>query len=335
MIHIYTYAHKRPDFIRLQYESIKKHIKSDYKYVVFNNSIDSKENYDEIHNICRELQVECVDIPKDSEVINMTNRLGSMTHGYPNPNVACSYPIIWTFKKYVTDEKRVCIIDSDMFFIKDINFDDLMGDKEVVAIPQYRANHTIKYYWNAFICVDLGKNPLLKELDWNFGSVHGTETDVGGFMNDFLIENYFDTTYIHEYSIYESIQSNNKNQIHFIMNGNINYDMILNEQNDLEYFRHSGGDQYSPNRSFPHEENHDDYSKFIKGKTLQILELFEKSGAEFPHPQHIAFIGHIDNSDFFICHYKSGSNYLGFSTNEYNLKKTEALKKVLGITNGL
>jgi hypothetical protein len=25
----------------------------------------------------------------------------------------------------------------------------------------------------------------LKELDWNFGDVHGTETDVGGFMSDF------------------------------------------------------------------------------------------------------------------------------------------------------
>lgn len=330
MMYIYTYAHKRPDFIRIQHESIKKYIKSDYEYVVFNNSIDSIEGYNEIHNICRELNIKCVDIPKDWDVINITNRIGSMTHGYPNANVGTSYPIIWTFKKYITDEKKVCIIDSDMFFTREVNFDELMGDKEVVCIPQYRANHTIKYYWNAFICLDLEKQPLLKELDWNYGIVHGTETDVGGFMNDFLKLNTFNVENLHEYSIRELVIKDNKKHIHFIMNGNINYQMILNENNELEYFQHTGGDQYSPTRSFPHESENNNYSKYIKDKTIKILNIFEESSADFPYPQHIAFIGNVDeSSDFFICHYKSGSNYLDFSTDEYNKLKTEALLKIL------
>lgn len=329
MTHIYTYAHKRPDFIKLQYESIKKHITSDYEYIVFNNSIDSKENYDEIHKICEELGVKCVDIPKDWEVINITNRIGPMDHGYANPNVACSYPIIWTFKKYITTEKKVCIIDSDMFFIKDVNFENLMCDKEVITIPQYRANHSIKYYWNAFICMDLEKNPLLKNLDWNFGNVNGTETDVGGFMNDYLKQQNFNEGYLHEYSIYEMNKNGNDLHIHFIMNGNINYDIILDEYNNLKHFHHGNGDRFSTSRSFPHEIEHDDYSKFIKNKTVQILDILNKRGAEFPTPQHIAFIGNVDDSDFFICHYKSGSNYLDFSTDEYNYKKTEALLKIL------
>lgn len=330
MMHIYTYAHKRPDFIKIQLNSIEKHVKSDYKYVVFNNSIDSKELYDEIHDTCKELGVECVDIQKDWDVINATNRIGPMINGYANPNVACSYPIIWTFKKYISDQEKVCIIDSDMFFMEDINFEDLMGDKDVVCIPQYRANHSIKYYWNAFICLNLKQNPLLKNLDWNFGCVDGTETDVGGFMNDYLKQNNFNALYLHEYSIRELlIDDDDKKHIRFIMNGNIDYHLVLNRENKLESFVHTMGDRYSNTKSFPHEDEKNEYSEYIVEKTIQILNILEKKKAQFPYPQHIAFIGHMSFSDFFICHYKSGSNYLDFSTDEYNRLKTEALLKIL------
>ena len=34
MIKIYTYSHNRPDLIKPQYESIKKHIKDDFQFTV-------------------------------------------------------------------------------------------------------------------------------------------------------------------------------------------------------------------------------------------------------------------------------------------------------------
>ena len=40
-ITIYTAADKRPDFIHLQYETLKKYIKDDFEYIIFNNAIDS------------------------------------------------------------------------------------------------------------------------------------------------------------------------------------------------------------------------------------------------------------------------------------------------------
>ena len=36
-VKIYTYSHNRPDFIKLQYETIKRHVKNDYEFIVFNN----------------------------------------------------------------------------------------------------------------------------------------------------------------------------------------------------------------------------------------------------------------------------------------------------------
>ena len=36
MIKIYTYSHNRPDLIKPQYDSIKKLVKDDFEFIVFN-----------------------------------------------------------------------------------------------------------------------------------------------------------------------------------------------------------------------------------------------------------------------------------------------------------
>ena len=149
-------------------------------------------------------------------------------------------------------------------------------------------------------------------------------------MSDFLKQNHYNNHYLHEYSIREMVSSANNKHIRFILNGNIDYHISIDHENNLESFVHTMGDKVSDTKSFPHEEDNDDYPSYIKNKTLQIIDLFEKNEANFPYPQHIAFIGETgENSDFFICHYKSGSNYLEFSTDEYNKLKTEALLKIL------
>ena len=37
MIKIYTYSHNRPDLIEPQYDSLKKHVKDNFEFIVFNN----------------------------------------------------------------------------------------------------------------------------------------------------------------------------------------------------------------------------------------------------------------------------------------------------------
>ena len=63
MLKIYTYSHRRPDFIKYQIHSIKKHIKdTNYEYVVFNNAIDDASLSSAIKNECSRLGVKCIDI---------------------------------------------------------------------------------------------------------------------------------------------------------------------------------------------------------------------------------------------------------------------------------
>jgi hypothetical protein len=332
MVTIITYAHKRPDFIYLQYESIKKHLKSEFEYIVFNNSIDSVDNYNEIHNICKELNVKCVDVQLIEEFRVVMGEVNFTNNRYSNPNLACSYPLIWTFNKYLSNEEVLCIIDSDMFFTNDIDIDALIKDKDLIYIPQYRGQGRVKYIWNAFVCLNLKRAPKLKELNWHAGRIEGVQhegLDVGGQTHYNLLDNNFESDIVEEYSIYEyNIKDSNK-ELHFILNGNINYHMKFDTNNNLVEFKHIGGDKLEPNKSFPHELDRDDYSDYLSKRALSVIKILEDNSAELPNPKHIAFIGFSKSDDFFILHYKSGSNYLNFSTDEYNRLKTEAVKKIL------
>jgi hypothetical protein len=332
MVTIITYAHKRPDFIYLQYESIKKYLKSEFEYIVFNNSVDSVDNYNEIHNICKELNIKCIDVQLVDELRVVMDEVNFSNNRYSNPNLACSYPLIWTFNKYLSNEEVLCIIDSDMFFTNDIDIEDLIKDKDLIYIPQYRGKGKVKYIWNAFVCLNLKRAPKLKELNWHAGYIKGVQhegLDVGGQTYYSLLNNKFESDIIEEYSIYEyNIINSNKN-LHFILNGNINYKIEFDVNNNLIDFKHIGGDKLETNKSFPHELDRDDYSDYLSKRALSIIKILEDNNAELPNPKHIGFIGFSKSNDFFILHYKSGSNYLNFSTDEYNRLKTEAVKKIL------
>lgn len=329
MIQIFTYAHKRPDFIRMQYDSIKKHVKSDYEYIVFNNAIDSVDQYHEIKKITNELNIRCIDITVDGSVLNNLLDGTIINNHYTTPNVACSYPLLWTFNKYLTNEEKICIIDSDMFFIDDINFDDLLSNNDCVYIPQYRSNNSIKYMWNAFICLNFKLNPSLRDLDWNCGRINGVAVDVGGYTHNYLLTNTINPVYIEEYSIYDLVNTNDGYDVHFILNGNINYQLKLDKELNLISIYHSGGDKCYEKKSFPHEPEHDDYNDYISTVTKSIIKRLYDNNVNLPNPKHIGFISLMSKQDYFILHYKSGSNYLNFSTNDYNNKKTNEIKKLI------
>lgn len=332
MVKIVTYAHKRPDFIILQYESIKKHLKSTYEYVVFNNSIDDQKSYEEIKTICKNLNIRCIDVELIDELRVTQGDTNFNGNKYTNPNLACSYPIIWSFKKIFNEEDDIiCIIDSDMFFIKDIDIEHEISNKDIICIPQYRDKGKIKYLWNAFVCLNIKRNKNLLSLNWHPGSINGVGCDVGGQTHFNLKENNYDIVVVEEFSIYDIKYNNNYKKISYIQNGNISFD--VNIKDELISVVHTSGDKIYENRSFSHEMEFDDHEKYIFNRVCTINSIFENHNLNFPDPKHIAFIGFPNKIDYFIVHYKSGSNYLRFTTDEYNRLKTIELKKLLSNDN--
>lgn len=330
MVTIVTYSHKRPDFIYLQYDSIKKHVKSKYEYIVFNNSIDNIETYNQIHDICSELGVKCVDIQLTEDLKFINGESNFNNNKYTNPNLACSYPLIWSFKNYFNaDYDIISVIDSDMFFINDIDIENEINNKDMIYIPQYRDYGRVHYPWNAFICLNIKRNKNLLNLNWHPGSVNGVACDVGGQAHYDLINNNFETRIIEEYSIRDIKYDLNSNYIEYIQNGNINYRLVTDKNFNLINFNQIGGDKIFNNKSFIHENDFQDHSSYILRRTKSMVDILYKYNMNLPDPKHIGFIGFIESDEYFILHYKSGSNYLNFTTDNYNYLKTEEVKKIL------
>jgi len=195
-IKIYTFAHKRPDFIIYQYESIVKNLTDDYEYIVFNNAQVSTdfELSKQIKKNCSDRNIKCIDIDKDYELINEydlanKNRNFKVFHNdkYQTANIACAYPLVWAQKHiFNSDDNHICVIDSDMFFIDKENLTTHIEKHDFMFIP-FQTQH-VYFPWNAIFLIN--KNcPNKNQINWWCGLYDGVPVDVGGLSAKYLIDN--------------------------------------------------------------------------------------------------------------------------------------------------
>lgn len=162
MIKIITTADKRPDFIKVQYDSFNKFILDKYEYVVANNGSNPFLRH-KISTICKDLKIKEIKIPWKL---------------YKNPAFACGEPIQYIYDNFLKNDNFFYFIDSDMFLISKISFRKYVGNFSVLGVHQKRGK--IDYLWNGII---IFKNLLNGEII-NFlpGCVEGEKVDVGGHL---------------------------------------------------------------------------------------------------------------------------------------------------------
>lgn len=176
-VKIYTLANMTPDLLYKQYESMKKFIKDkDWEFIVLNNTaVIRPTRRKAIKNICKELGVKCLDV-----------RFRSFTSG-------CSYitgwSLTWAFHRFFRWEKDTIhvIIDSDMFFVKDFNFNEYMEDYQICAVHQRREEY--EYLWNGFVMMKGGELPDKNHFDFRLTTINGVRTDTGGKLYYWLKRN--------------------------------------------------------------------------------------------------------------------------------------------------
>jgi hypothetical protein len=120
-VKIYTFADKVPSFIFWQYKSFKDHIQDDFEYIVMNNSSNPTLDFD-IRNYCNSLAIQCIDVEKKD-----------FSHGC----FACAAPIQDCIDRFISKDKDCIsvIIDSDVFSMKDFNFNQYMEGYDLGGIP--------------------------------------------------------------------------------------------------------------------------------------------------------------------------------------------------------
>ena len=179
---VVTAVVNNPIFIEMQYYTLKKYMKCDYEFIVFNDAKDFSDFTNggdltiktDIENICKQLNIQCININNQHHA-NKNNQEASH-------RTADSMNVILEYQKQHPD--LYLLLDSDMFLIDDYNFDDYKNyDCSVVLQHRKDIDHItdIYYIWNGLYYFNIHK---LDTSLMNWGLTYTTDT--GGRMSTWL-----------------------------------------------------------------------------------------------------------------------------------------------------
>jgi hypothetical protein len=280
MIKIIAIFDKHEDFIKLQYDSIIKHVKGDYEYIIFNNAAN-EEQANLNKNTCDELGIKCVRI-----TVNYSK----------DPSNVAGEALNASFKTCIND--KVFKIDSDMFFISDININELFDKHDLIYVPTYQINREIM--WSGVFGIDMSKIDI--NLDFRPGVVQHTDT----FGQSCLL----------------TVKPNLNKKLCNLYN--------LQNTNNGVYTTSLNGDclVHIADKKITFVERPEFYNIETLGDLVTIYDnmvtSFKKH--EFPEPYNLDMID-IDGINT-IIHFKS-ANWCPWYTEDYVNNKKEALKRFL------
>ena len=173
---IVTAVVNNPDFIEIQYHTLKKYVKSDYEFIVFN---DAKEFSDftnggdltiksQIHDMCTMLQIQCIDIPNDHHRTECA------------PSIRCADSMNFILQYQKSNPDRYLILDSDMFLVDDLDISKYTPYDAAILL-QNRDHQN--YFWHGVCYLDFTKMKQIELLSWD--CCDGCDT--GGTLQHWLL----------------------------------------------------------------------------------------------------------------------------------------------------
>lgn len=176
MLSVETTVVNNPEFIELQYLTLKKFLKGHFKFTVFNDAkkfkdftnFNNPEVYNEIKSICSKLNIECIDIPNKHHK-KQTSAV-----------IRCADSNNFILKnRHLNSNGKHLVLDSDMFLIKEIPTN--YYDNYMCAIVPQRRNR-LDYFWNGLYYFDFNKIQNKELMNWDYLNLKGDISDVGGKM---------------------------------------------------------------------------------------------------------------------------------------------------------
>jgi hypothetical protein len=202
---IITPVVNNPNFIEIQYYTLKKYVIGDYEFIVFNDCKkfeDFTNNYDTslyniIKNTCKQLNIKCIDIPNNHHKLTECGC------------TRCADSLNYMFSYQQNNPDKYLILDSDMFLI-DYFYVNEYSRFDTAFVLQTR--DTINYMWSGLVYFNMNKikNPEL--LTWNH--IQGV-LDVGGLTENWLkVQN--NNQYIPKVEELRYNKKNYDNNLHYI-----------------------------------------------------------------------------------------------------------------------
>ena len=180
---VITCVVNNPIFIEIQYKTLKKYLKNDFEYIVFNDAklypdITNDNNVNikkEIEELCKRLGIKCINIPND-------------THYHKSIKCAAMRAAIgmnFMLKYQIANPDQYLILDSDMFLIDYLDVNERYKDYKTAfnLRKRFLNNMKYRYMWNGIVYMDMRKIEDIYYLDW--GLIYGI-TDVGGLTEEWM-----------------------------------------------------------------------------------------------------------------------------------------------------
>ncbi|WP_068471354.1 hypothetical protein [Candidatus Protochlamydia phocaeensis] len=189
---VMTHAYNKPELIYWQEAALKKFLKEDYTFIVFNDASNEALSL-EIQEICRSLNVSCVEVPQAIHNYTAPYLPGSR-NPLGDPSAECADTIQYMLDTVGFDYPGiVVVIDSDMFPIREINLTSLLGDSEVAAHPQYRKGEhgKVTYFLPNLLVFNMERLIDKRTLNFNIGEIDGVRVDTGGFTHYYIEQHPF------------------------------------------------------------------------------------------------------------------------------------------------
>ena len=185
---VLTHSYNRPDFISLQYETLKKFLQDEYEYVVFNDG-PTQKLAKQIDEACQELHIRCIRVPQEIHQQPYLQRLP--WEDWNSPSIRTANALQYSFDTLAFEhEGMVAVIDSDMFLIRPFSIEEYMKDWDIAAVAQWRGPmRRINYLWNGLMFFKMNTLPNKSSLNFNCGFIEGNLTDTGGYTYYYLKNN--------------------------------------------------------------------------------------------------------------------------------------------------
>src|SRR3989344_2170669 len=182
---IVTCVVNNPNFIEIQYYTLKKYMLNEYEFIVFNDAKsfpDATNNNDitirnKISDKCKDLGIKCINIDNDYQK--------DANFGFTEKcSIGCNFMLNYQMQ----NPDKYLILDSDMFLINYVNIEEKYKNVDCAIVLQERntddlniENH-IRYMWVGLCYFNFNKLKNKELLNW----YHCKDCDSGGMTKDWL-----------------------------------------------------------------------------------------------------------------------------------------------------
>ena len=174
---VVTAVVNNPIFIEIQYYTLKKYMKCDYEFIVFNDAkafSDFTNDGDitirsKIEEMCLALNIKCISIPNEQQqyITCAAQR--------------CADSMNYILSYQIKNPDKYLLLDSDMFLVDYLDINKY-SQYDCAVLLQSRHNHNTNYIWNGIYYFDIPRMKNLEMLNWNCAP----DCDVGGMMQQWL-----------------------------------------------------------------------------------------------------------------------------------------------------